>query len=290
MPNLERFSQFEQFAFSPDHPSGPSRRPDVLARLEEAVGQIQDSESFRRYLDVQSRFHHYSANNVALILFQRPDATKVAGYNDWLKMHRYVKSGERAIKIIVPMRKKLVDEEGREEEKLFFGTGNVFDITQTDGEPLPVIEVPELHGDSDEGRTLYRRLEEFATGSGVTVQVDAGKMTERQMGYYVPATQSIVVRPAAPLQMVKTLCHELAHHFAESKESDPESETIAEAIAYVVCAHYGVDTGERSFPYIAVWSKDKAVLKKVLSTVQGISARMIDGMEKKPNDESRASV
>src|SRR3954453_17377590 len=115
MPNRER----------PDSSSAdPSRRqPDVLARLEQAVGQIQDSESFRRYLDVQARFHHYSWGNVALILTQRPDATQVAGYNSWLKMHRFVKRGEHGIKIIVPMTKKYKTEDGDDESKLFFGVG-----------------------------------------------------------------------------------------------------------------------------------------------------------------------
>ena len=96
----------------------PSRRqPDVLARLEQAVGQIQDSETFRRYLDVQARFHRYSPNNAALILMQRPEATRVAGYNDWLRMHRYVRKGERAIKIIVPLFKTSIDEQSGEERR-----------------------------------------------------------------------------------------------------------------------------------------------------------------------------
>src|SRR5439155_26301035 len=81
----------------------PSRQPDVLSRLEQAVGAIQDSDAFRRYLEVQSRFHRYSFSNVALILAQQPDATQVAGYRRWLEMNRYVRRGEKAIKIIVPM-------------------------------------------------------------------------------------------------------------------------------------------------------------------------------------------
>src|SRR5215207_10463900 len=117
-----------------------SRHSDVLARLEQAVGQIQDSESFRRYLDVQARFHHYSWGNVSLILAQHPTATQVAGYNAWLKMHRYVKRGEKGIKIIVPMTKKVKTENDEEDSKLFFGVGNVFDVSQTDGEPLPKVE------------------------------------------------------------------------------------------------------------------------------------------------------
>src|SRR5580704_17172257 len=110
----------------------PARhQTDVFARLEQAVGEIHDSDSFRRYLDVQSRFHRYSWRNVALILAQRPDATQVAGYNAWLKLHRYVRRGEHGITIIVPMSKKLPRDDGEDEQRLFFGTGTVFDIEQT---------------------------------------------------------------------------------------------------------------------------------------------------------------
>jgi hypothetical protein len=135
-------------------PDSSRRQPDILARLEQAVGAIQDSDSFRAYLDVQARFHRYSWSNVALIFAQRPDATQVAGYNAWLKMHRYVRRGEKAIKIVVPMTKKVEGEDGEPERKLIFGTGNVFDVSQTDGEPLPVVEVPVLTGQA--GRELYR--------------------------------------------------------------------------------------------------------------------------------------
>src|SRR5947209_11828822 len=99
-------------------------KPDILARLEQSVGEIQDSESFRAYLDVQSRFHHYSWGNIALILSQRPDATRVAGYNTWLSMKRYVKKGEQGIRIIVLMRRKPKEGEDPDESRLFFGTGS----------------------------------------------------------------------------------------------------------------------------------------------------------------------
>src|SRR3990170_6002844 len=127
MGNPERPQPISSHQLSPDQSSGfPSRKAEVLARLEQAVGQIQDSETFRRYLDVQARFHRYSWGNVALILAQRPDATQVAGYNTWLKLHRYVRRGEKAIKIIVPMHRKnkREDKEAEEEEvdRLFFGT------------------------------------------------------------------------------------------------------------------------------------------------------------------------
>lgn len=249
------------------------------------MGQIQDSETFRRYLDVQARFHRYSWGNVALILAQRPDATQVAGYNTWLKLHRHVRRGEIGMRIIVPMRKRQHEDDAEEEARLSFGTGVVFDISQTEGEDMPSIVVPELHGDSPEGRELFRRIEDFAQRSGLSIRIGCDDLQEKQMGYYAPTTKEVVLRPAEPLQMVKTLAHELAHHFAQSKSSDAESETIAEAVAYVVCAHFGLDTGARSFPYIAVWSRDKSVLKNALANVQRVSAKMIDGVQESKSGE-----
>src|SRR4051812_5198715 len=109
-------------------------RPDIFLRLEQAVGEIHDSESFRRYLDVQARFHQYSFGNAILILSQRPDASRVAGFRAWQRMNRFVKKGEKAIKIIVPLSKKVVDPTtGDESREIFFSVGNVFSLEQTDG-------------------------------------------------------------------------------------------------------------------------------------------------------------
>src|SRR5205823_7741286 len=97
---------------------------------------------------------------------------------------------------------------------------------------------------------------------------------ETMMGYYEPPTRRIVVREASPRQMTKTLAHELAHHFGAGTYSSPEEETMAESVAYVVCGRYGLDTGERSFPYIATWSKDAAVLKTAMARIQQVSSRI----------------
>src|SRR5215207_2324966 len=219
-----------------------SRHSDVLARLEQAVGQIQDSESFRRYLDVQARFHHYSWGNVSLIISQHPTATQVAGYNAWLKMHRFVKRGERAIKIIVPMTKKVPAEDSDDERKLFFGVGTVFDYSQTDGEPLPTVAVPVLVG--EEGTELYGRLVQVVAAEELELRAgDPDKMGREQMGYYSPRERLIVVRDNPMLQKTKTLAHELGHHFAGhgaegETTSRAEGETAAEAISYVTLAHF----------------------------------------------------
>lgn len=264
-------------------------QPDVLARLEQAVGQIQDSDTFRAYLDVQARFHRYSWANVALILAQRPDATRVAGYNAWLRMRRYVRRGEKAIKIVVPMTKRGAGENEDDERQLFFGTGNVFDISQTDGEPLPEVEVPVLTG--EQGQELFLRLNLLAHQEGLSVRTgDPEKMPRELMGYYSPADRVILIKQAPMLQMTKTIAHELGHHFAvhaggKDASTRPEQETVAESTAYVVCAHFGLDTGERSFPYIATWAKDRHVLREALGTIQKVSAIIIDRVEQRTVDE-----
>jgi hypothetical protein len=251
------------------------RQPDVLARLEQAIGEIHDSDSFRRYLDVQSRFHRYSWRNVALILGQRPDATQVAGYNAWLKLHRYVRRGEHGIRIIVPMSKRAVTEQ--EDQRVFFGTGAVFDLSQTEGEALPVIEVPDLSG--EQGRDLYQSLAGLAIRERLTVHETEEGLPGRAAGLYDLTAREIRIRPAPPSQMTVSLAHELGHHFSGIHGTRPEEECIAESVAYVVCAHFGLETGEASFPYVATWAKEPAVFRKVLGTIQSVSAAIIEGLD-----------
>jgi len=146
-------------------PGPADRQRAILDRLEAAVGAIHDSESFRRYLDAQARFHRYSWSNVAPILSQRPDATQVAGYRTWQSLGRQVRRGESAIKIIVPMSIRQREKNDRphdqhqdaeEPVRLRFGIGNVFDIDQTEGDALPDVHVPTLEG--DDGGRLYDDL------------------------------------------------------------------------------------------------------------------------------------
>lgn len=196
--------------------SRPDQQPqsDILQRFEQAVGAIQDSESFRRWLDISARFHKYSLGNQLLIALQKPEATYVAGYHAWLKMGRYVKKGERGIAIMVPHVRKVETEQGEEEKRITsFGTGRVFDLSQTDGEPLPMLDVPTLEGEA--GGELWGRLSQVAKQEGCTVEVKpAEHFTGETMGYYLPATKAIVVRDSFQRQKTKTLAHELGHAVA----------------------------------------------------------------------------
>ncbi len=272
-------------------PSPADRQRALLDRLEAAVGAIHDSDTFRAYLDAQARFHRYSPNNVALILTQCPDATQIAGYRTWQALGRQVRRGESAIKIIVPMarRRREADDHDQgphhdtdEPVRLRFGVGNVFDISQTEGEALPAVDVPTLEG--DDGGLLYDDLARMAHSEDIRIDRSDQLPSPTAMGFYHPPTRRIVVREAAQLQMTKTLAHELAHHFTGLPETydarREEHETVAESVAYVVLAHFGLDSGERSFPYIATWAQDPAVLRGALSTIQRVASIIIDRVER----------
>lgn len=258
-----------------------------LAQLERSVGAIQDSDTFRAYLTAQARFCTYSWGNVLLILGQQPDATRVAGYRTWQSLGRQVRKGEKAIRIIAPAYSKKKEQDpqtGEEQERQvrFFRSASVFDVSQTEGDPLPEIAVPVL--DSHAGAELYARLEGVALIEGLRVTIGHESFLQRPqlMGFYEPASRAIYIKEAAQLQQTKTLAHELAHHFAKHQVAGPASETEAEAVSYVVLAHHGLDSGERSFPYIATWSQDKTVLKAALATIQTVSTTIIDKLNPLP--------
>ena len=266
----------------------------LVARLEQAIGEIHSSEAFRAYLDVQARFHRYSPFNTILILSQAPLASRVMGYGNkegttgWKSLGRQVNKGEKAIKIFAPRFRRVPDEETGEPQRRLIGFRivNVFDISATSGPPVPDFHVPVLEG--DEGGELYARLERFAVGSRLCVEDMSEAEATRHpslMGYFQPEARRIRVRPdVAQLQRTKTLAHELGHAIAGhvvacSEYQEREAETEAESIAYVVCAHFGLDTGQRSFPYVAKWSQDQATFAGVLGRIQRTAAHIIEGVE-----------
>lgn len=286
--SMERRGQY-----TPQPEFTQQKRDEVLKRLEAAVEQIQDSDDFRAWLGLQSRFHQYSYGNTLLIMAQRPTATRVAGLRTWNALGRFVNKGERGIDILAPVFPKGTTKEQDEQQvPVNYIVVKTFDVSQTNGKPLPEFDVPVLEG--DEGGVLDAALEQLAIGDGLRVERPRHLLGD-EMGLYAPDGKLIVVRthdkagqPVSQLQQTKTMAHELAHHVGghgrlqtgTMTRTRGEEESIAEACAYVTLAHFGLDSGARSFPYIAGWAHEKEVLQGVMGDVQRVSARLIAGAEK----------
>jgi len=228
-----------------------NRHAELLGKLTDGIADLTSSAQWRRYLDFQSRFHRYSPGNVLLILAQRPEATRVAGYRAWQAHERAVSKGERAIWILAPMVHRTRTTADGEECVRSFKWVPVFDVSQTEGRELPSICQP-LSG--DDAAADFVRLADIATLIGFRVEDHRfdgptnGDCCHRRRRIRVEATRS-------SRQRVKTLAHELAHAILhETVEDRSVAELEAESTAYVVCQHLGIDTAEYTFGYVATWA------------------------------------
>jgi predicted nucleic acid-binding Zn ribbon protein len=275
----------------------------VLRQLKDGVESIQQSENFRLFPTTMSKFHEYSIGNQILIMLQKPDATKVAGFNTWKELGRWVKKGEKGIAILAPVLpprpscpacgakiprgarycpqcgEPVEAEEEIEVTPRYFKVVYVFDLSQTEGKPLPEFEVPVLTGGVNE--ELFSKLLELMRKRGVPVSFESRPQLPPEVkGEYTPA--GIWVRPEERrAQQLKTLLHEVAHYYSQGVFRIPrrDAETIAESAAFVVGAHYGFDTGVRSFPYVALWAQDKKVLEQNLEAIRRVATAILEGLE-----------
>lgn len=272
-----------------------------MKKLEDGVRDLFTSENYKKYLRTMSQFHNYSFNNTILIALQRPDATYVAGYGAWQqKFHRQVKRGEKGITILapVPVKDKNIstDETNHEttshdpdDEKvtMYFRPVSVFDISQTDGEPLPTLGVDELAGSADGYASFMKALSTLSPVSIRFDEIDGGAK-----GYYHTVNKEIVIKSGmSEAQTMKTCVHEVSHAILhdrdrmkkEGVQKDRQTKEVeAESVAYAVCAAFGLDTGESySFPYIGVWSGSKEMkeLKASMDTIRKTAGEIIDGIE-----------
>ncbi len=280
-----------------------NKTDEIIAQLPQCVEEIFESDRYKKYLDVASRFHTYSVNNCLLIAAQMPEATRVASYTTWQKMGRQVLKGSHGISIIAPTPHKkmrevekldaagqiVLDSDGnpvteqKEIEYRGFRVVKVFDISQTDGEPLP--ELAKKLTDLVEGYDDY--LDAIKSISPVPIRFDC--IIGNANGYYSPQNQEIVIRRGMPEeQTLKTVLHEVAHarlgHGGKKDRTDKLTKEIqAESVAYVCCRALGLATGDYSFGYIAGWSsgKDMKELKTSLQIIRNQADQMITGMEKK---------
>lgn len=272
----------------------------ITDKLEEGVRAVFSSNKFREYLAFLSKFHHYSFNNVLLIAMQKPDASLVAGYGDWVKKHhRYVKKGEKAIRILAPTpykRKVETDVIGpdgnarREEKEIMvpmFKIVNVFDVSQTDGEPLPSLGVDELTGDVDQFNSFMAALETVSP-----VPVGYEDIPGGAHGYYDHVDRRIAIQAGmSQLQTLKTAIHEIAHAVLHAWPEDGKNpkdgpdrntrEVQAESVAYTICQHYGLDTSDYSFAYVAGWStgRELSELKDSLDVIRAAAHNLITAID-----------
>lgn len=279
---------------------------EITARLEKGIVDLFQSDNYKSYLKTMSKFTSYSVNNTLLIAMQRPDATAVAGYSTWKQLNRQVVKGAKAIKIIAPCPyKKKADtatmatghkhSTGEDnspadlpEEKVLMGfkVVNVFDISQTEGEPLPEI-AHKLDGTVD-GYTDF--MDALQGISPVPIKFEQIKGSAN--GYYHLVDKNIVIDKDLPeIMHCKTGIHELAHALLHDRDNglqkdnlpDKETKEIqAESIAYTVCSYYGIDTSDYSFGYISGWSsgRDLKELKSSFDTIQQTAQTIIVGLDR----------
>ncbi|MHB8648196.1 MAG: hypothetical protein ACYDAR_20645 [Thermomicrobiales bacterium] len=252
---------------------------DVLANK---VEQIVTGDGYRAYLRMLARFHTYSANNVALILAQYPDATKIMGYGNkagttgWKSLGRHVREGEKGIRIIRPVHRLIEDAAAGESTKVLTGftTATVFDVSQTEGIPLPQGPTPQDLSQTEAERSLELdvALHQFIDERGVRVVRDHDGV---QRGYWHPGKREIGIRAdLTGVRALKTLAHETAHMLADHRREQidmTDAETVAESVAFVLLDHYGIDTSAYSVPYIATWARDPGVVQRNLDTVRTLS-------------------
>ena len=298
--------------------SNKERLLEITEGIEQGIKELFESEKYMKYLSTMSRFHRYSVNNTMLIYMQKPDATLVAGFNKWRdQFERHVKKGEHGITIIAPtpFKKKIeeqkldpdtkapmLDADGKvitEEKEIqipMFKPVKVFDVSQTDGKPLPQL-ASNLTGDVQQFDAFMEALRRSAP-----VPLTFEKMDASMDGYFSPDDQRIAIREGmSQVQTVSATVHEIAHsklHNYEKeqaaasagdetreppKKKDRHTEEIeAESISYAVCQYYGIQTGENSFGYIASWSQGKELteLRASLETINKTASGLITDIDR----------
>ncbi len=283
---------------------------EITEKLEQGIKELFESEKYKIYLNTMSKFHNYSFNNTILITMQNPDATLVAGFKAWKKnFQRHVKKGEKGIRILAPAPYKLkeeqekldpetreimLDEQGKpimEEVEVTipaFRAVSVFDVAQTEGKELPELEVKELSDSVEDYENFMQALTEVSP-----VPIEFEEIEGDAKGYFSQSTHRIAVQEGmSQSQTLKTAIHEVAHAKLHDREinqgiEDAEfkdrntKEVEAESIAYTVCQHFGIETSDYSFSYIAGWSSGKEMteLKSSLDTIRRTASEIITGIE-----------
>lgn len=282
---------------------------DITERLERGVSEIFQSEKYQLFLNTMAKFPKYSLNNNMLIMMQKPDATLCQSYTGWKQMGRFVKKGEKGIRILAPAPFKREREQNKVDEKgktvldkdgkpvketvqidiTAFKPVSTFDLSQTEGAPLPTIGVSELTGSVEGYATLFQAIKEASPVPIGFEDIEGGAK-----GYFHTRENRIAIQEGmSEIQNVKTAIHEMAHaklhNMAVQKSREDGGQTRsskeveAESVAYTVCQHYGIDTSDYSFAYVAGWSEGKELseLKESLNTIRTAASELITAIDEK---------
>ena len=312
---------------NPKFKSAKEKVAEITDKLESGIKELFSSEKFKSYLNTMSKFHNYSFNNTLLIAMQKPDATLVAGFNAWKNnFGRNVNKGEKGIQIFAPAPYKIkkeeikrdpdtdlpiLDKDGKpiveEVERVIpnFKVVSVFDVSQTNGKELPTLGVDELSGNVTDYEKFFEALKEVSP-----VPIKLAEIDGSAKGFFNQEDKTITIKEGmSEAQTVKTAIHEIAHamlHDKDLKKTDLEKpkdrateEVEAESIAYTVCQHFGVDTSDYSFSYVASWGsgKDLPELKSSLETIRSTASELITqisdkylGLDKDKSQEKTAEA
>jgi len=266
------------------------RAAELQGQLEAEIAALVSGEDWRRFLETVSRFHKYSANNLFLIMAQKPDATRVAGFNTWKRLGRYVRKGERGIRILAPCLYRYEDEQGEEHRRLGgFRVVSVFDISQTSGAELPAdIRPVLLEGEAPAG--LWDALAAQVVGTGFElVRGDCGGAN----GCTHYGSRTVTVRDDVDdAQACKTLAHELGHVLLGHESQLLGGcrgllEVEAESVAYIVAQASGLDCSGYSLPYVARWAGgDLALVRKTAERVVSCASAILAAIEVRASSEA----
>ncbi len=275
--------------------------------MKDGVNDYFESDTYKQYLETMSKFHNYSPRNIQLIMTQNPDASHVASFKKWKDdFERNVNKGEKALRIFAPITLKrkdpktkepLLDENGNEQTYTSFKLVPVFDVSQTSGKELAK-PIYDLEGTYEDYGNLYKSAKEVSEANGVPLSFSNDTGTAN--GYFSPKDNHIVIKQGmSEQQTLKTIFHEMAHsdlHNLKKLQEAPlkrsTAELQAESVAFVVASHYGLDTSEYSFGYLATWSQDpeglsdlEAQIKIVQKEADSLISRIDKSLEKYQNKE-----